>query len=368
MRTFRTRWHTVAEMRGRPFAYVALTLSVWVGARVMMTVDGEDATPPTRLALTALPVVSHALATGARNILFPRSRQRLRVKRPIVSHHVHPVTINFGLPPAQDPWQDGSRPLGFSLDALVADKDEPQSAGRDTPPSKALALMGEAGPPENRPRAPPNWGGEVYAYSFWRFSTGSRAALAPGSQYGGSQSGIVSTVDPFGAPDRGLSLLARGSMTPDGDEREVALGLRWKPARNWPLTISAERRLRAGSPDRFAAYLAGGVDALPISGRWSLDAFGQAGYVTGQSGGGFFDAQTRTTHPIINASGVQLSAGAGAWAGGQKGALRVDVGPTVAAKVDAGLTSLLIQLDWRLRAAGNAEPKNGLTLTVSTGF
>ena len=355
-------------MRGRPFAYVALTLSVWVGARVIMSVDDEGATAPTRLATAALPVVLRALATSARNIVFPRSPQKLRTIGPILRHRLRPVIINFGLPPAQAPWQDGSRPSGLSLLALVASRDEPQSAGRDTPPSTALAFMGKAGPPENRLRAPPSWGSEVYAYSFWRFSTGGGSALAPGAQYGGSQSGIIGTIDPFGAPDRGLSLLARGSVTPDGGDREVALGSRWRPVKHWPLSISAERRFRTDAPDQFAAYVAGGVNAIPIAGRWSLDAFGQAGYVTGQSGGGFFDAQARMTHPIINVSGVPLSAGAGAWAGGQAGVQRLDIGPTIAAKVDTGPTALLIQLDWRLRAAGNAEPKNGLALTVSTSF
>lgn len=358
----------MADLRGRPFAYVALTLSVWVGARVIMSVDGEDVSTPFRFAADDTPLVTPRRATEVQIAVVPNSLQNLGAIRPIHRHRSHPIRTNFGLTPAQDPWQDGGRPSGLSLLALVAGSDEPQSAGRDTPPSIALALMGEAGLPENRTRSRQNWGGEAYAYSFWRFSNGKGSALAPGAQYGGSQSGIIGTIDPFGAPDRGLSLLARGSMTPDGDEREVAMGLRWKPASNWPLSISTERRFRANAPDRFAAYLAGGVDTLPIAGSWSLDAFGQAGYATGQNGGGFFDALARTTHPLSKVSGVPLSAGVGAWAGGQKGAQRLDIGPTISAKVDIGPTTVLIQIDWRLRTAGNAEPKNGLALTVSSGF
>ena len=365
----------MANMRGRPFAYVALTLSVWIGARIVMSMDdsvADGSLPQQSGALPKLLTMPDAFAQVASvSGTFEKLETMRLVRRP----RLHPVSTNPDLPPAQDPWQDGGRPPGFSINALVADMDEPQSAGRDTPPSIALALMGEAGSPEQRTTPstqsasnPIDWGGEVYAYSFWRFSTGSGSALAPGAQYGGSQSGIIGTVDPFGAPDRGLSFVARASMTPDGDEREMAVGLRWRPSRIWPLTLSAERRFRADAPDRFAGYLAGGVNTLPISGRWSLDAFGQAGYVTGQSGGGFFDAHARITHPLITVSGVPLSAGAGAWAGGQKGAQRIDIGPTIGAKVDTGPTSLRIQLDWRLRAAGNAEPKNGLALSVSTGF
>ena len=365
----------MADIRGRPFAYVALTLSVWVGARIVMSMDNHMALAPLPLAKGAASLVAQQTTGTARIAAFPN-----RVKKfdamPLSPPRLrrYPVLTNSGLTPAYDPWQDGGRPPGFSLAALVADKDEPQSAGRDTPPSTTLARMGEAGPPEQRSLpairggALSRWGGEVYAYSFWRQSTGDGSVLAPGAQYGGSQSGIIGTFDPFNSPDRGLSLLARGSITPDGDNREVALGIRWRPGSNWPLTVSAERRFRAGAPDRFAAYLAGGVDSLPIAGRLSLDAFGQAGYVTGRGSGGFFDAQARAMYPLTKISGVPLSAGAGVWAGGQKDALRVDVGPTLIGNIDTGPTTILIQLDWRLHAAGNAEPQNGLALTISTGF
>ncbi len=359
----------MAEIRGRPFAFVALTLSAWVGARVIILANGENATavsPLPKVALSVDPLQPAASLRIATLSNYHQKRCGWRQHDQRLLHHT--VSTSSSLPPAQDPWQDGGRPSGLSLLALVAGSDEPQSAGRDTPPSIALALTGEAGPPEIKAPAHRSWGGELYAYSFWRFSTGSGSALAPGAQYGRSQSGIIGTIDPFGAPDRGLSLLARGSVTPSGDERELALGFRWRPDKVLPLTFSAERRFRANAPDRFAAYLAGGVDALPLSGRWSLDAFGQAGYVTGQSGGGFYDAQLRAMHPLTKLSTIPLSAGIGTWAGGQKGASRVDVGPSVVAKVDTGLTNLLIQIDWRMRAAGHAEPKNGLALTVSTGF
>jgi hypothetical protein len=212
------------------------------------------------------------------------------------------------------------------------------------------------------------WGADIYAYSFWRFATGNGQALAPGAQYGGSQSGVIGTVDPFGEPDKGLAFLARGAITPDGDERELALGLRWKPDANWPFLLSAERRFRADAPDRFAAYVAGGVDALALTRKWQLDAYGQAGYATGRGGGGFFDGQARVTRPIAKVAGVPLSIGAGSWAGGQRGTRRLDAGPTAVARINTGPAVVVIQLDWRLRAAGNAEPKDGVAMTVSTGF
>jgi hypothetical protein len=65
---------------------------------------------------------------------------------------------------------------------------------------------------------------------------------------------------------------------------------------------------------------------------------------------------------------MPLSIGVGGWTGGQRGSKRLDLGPTAVARLDAGPTTVLIQLDWRLRAAGNAEPKDGVALTLSTGF
>ncbi len=352
----------MADIRGRPFAFVVLTLSLWIGSRIMMSQDNDA------VQLAVLPKMPQEPVTVAQTTASLSMPQKMGAGPPSRRHRPRQITTNFGLTSAQDPVQNGGRLSGLQVPLWVAESSKPQSAGRDTPPSKALALTGEAGQPEQKLPERRRWGGEVYAYSFWRLSTGSETALAPGAQYGGSQSGIIATIDPFGLPDRGLSLLARGSMTPDGDEREIALGLRWRPNRDWPLTLSAERLFRANAPDRFAAYLAGGVDQQPIAGSWKLNAFGQAGYATGQSGGAFFDAQARMLHPLAKIGGIPMSAGIGSWAGGQKGAARLDIGPTVAAKVDTGSASLLIQLDWRLRAAGNAAPRNGLALTVSTGF
>jgi hypothetical protein len=192
--------------------------------------------------------------------------------------------------------------------------------------------------------------------------------LAPAAQYGGSQSGMIATVDLFHAPDRGLTFLARGSVTPDGDESELALGLRWKPDADWPVTLSAERRLRADAPDQFAAYMSGGMDALSLMGKWNLDAYGQVGYASGRGGGKFFDAQARIAHPLTELAGIPLSLGVGSWAGGQRGAKRIDIGPTAIARLAPGPAVVLVQLDWRLRAAGNAAPKDTIALTVSTGF
>ena len=208
---------------------------------------------------------------------------------------------------------------------------------------------------------------QLYGYSLWRQDSGS-GTLAPGAQYGGSQAGLIATWDPFGRAGKGVALLARASATPDGNERELALGTRWQPNRRWPISLSAERRIRLNGQDGFAFYAAGGVSDVAIVGKAKLDAFGQAGYVSGKDGGGFFDAHGRLLHPAATLAGLPLSAGAGAWAGGQPGVRRLDVGPTIATRVETRFADFILQLDWRQRVAGNANPKDGLALTVSTDF
>ncbi len=346
------------EGRGRPLVWFGLVVVLWVGARFAgigpePLVNGRGSKAAAQIAHGAARSASSQTAKSSRSMSAFRN-----------AFFASPSRKSPGFTPALDPWQDGGRPSGLLVPFRVVQDSKPLSTGRDTPPTNALAPPGKAGAPDiKRP-----WGVEVYAYSFWRLAANSRGALAPGAQYGGSQSGIIATVDPFGQPDRGVRLLARIAATPDQNDRELALGLRWKPRADWPVQLSAERRFRADAPDRFAVYMSGGVDALTVTGQWRLDAYGSAGYADGPDGGAFFDAQSRLTHSLGQPVGVPMEIGMGGWAGGQRGSKRLDVGPTATAKVDVGPVLLLVQLDWRLRVAGNAAPKDGLALTVSTSF
>jgi hypothetical protein len=348
----------VPESRGRPLVWLGMVIMLWVGGRVAGL--GPETPVPKRSGKPG-PLV----ASVADQLSSPTISRRSQVA-PVSSDAVVPVRPrkSYGFTPALAPWQDSGRPSGLLTPLRVVQDSKPLSTGRDTPPTNALAPPGKAGTHYEERR----WGAELYAYSFWRFASADRPALAPGAQYGGSQSGMIATIDPFGEPDRGLALLARGAVTPDGEERELSFGLRWKPAAGWPILLSAERRLRANAPDHFTAYLSGGVDALKLPGRWQLDAYGQMGYASGRNGGEFFDAQARLTQSLGELAGTPVAVGVGGWAGGQRGSKRMDVGPTVNAKINAGPTFVLVQLDWRLRVAGNARPKDGLALTLSTGF
>ncbi len=347
----------MADHRGRPFAYLALLLALWAGARWADRPNAEKPAAQTEPRRVSLP---------ADTMSSPQTYPPLQFATTDV-RHVWPLRARMkpiGLPPALDPRQDGGRPSGLFKPALVAGGDEPQSSGRDTPPSKSLAPVGKAG---TRPLVQHN-AVQIYGYIFWRLSARDRPALAPAAQYGGSQSGVILTYNPFTRSQWTPAILIRASATPDWEERELAFGLRWNPDKHWPILVTAERRFRGDAQDVYAVYLAGGLDALPVAQQWTLQAFGQAGYVSGSSGGEFYDAHVKLLYPVARLGATKIRAGAGAWAGGQKGASRVDVGPTVATEIDAGPANLLVQLDWRMRAAGNAEPKDGIALTLSTGF
>jgi hypothetical protein len=65
---------------------------------------------------------------------------------------------------------------------------------------------------------------------------------------------------------------------------------------------------------------------------------------------------------------AEVSAGAGVWGGAQKGAARLDIGPTAAASFRLGESRGRVAADYRFRVAGEAEPRSGPALTLSAGF
>jgi hypothetical protein len=358
MRISRAMLESMARTRGRPLAYLFLGITAWIGGRVYWTQSIADdvaaiAASPARPATIAQPAMAAAPVAQTPAINFPNFATDTAFLKPSPRNKTA-----RRIEPALEYRHDDSRNSALPAVPRMTEVSQSLATVMTTPSTNTPAAAEQASSRAAKRR----WGGEVYAYSFWRISSDSGAVLAPGAQYGGSQSGLIGTLDPFGDPDRGMTLMLRGSATPDGDEREMALGLRWKPMASWPVTLSAERRFRDNETDRFAAYLAGGVDDMPLLGKLTLNGYAQAGYATGRGGGGFFDAQARVLHPLARIGSVPLAVGAGSWAGGQRGAKRLDVGPTISAKLDTGPAVLLIQLDWRLRAAGQcrAQRRDGI--------
>jgi len=61
--------------------------------------------------------------------------------------------------------------------------------------------------------------------------------------------------------------------------------------------------------------------------------------------------------------------GGGVWGGAQKGAARLDIGPSATMTIGLGESAAArLGLDWRFRVAGDAAPASGPALTLSAGF
>ena len=210
---------------------------------------------------------------------------------------------------------------------------------------------------------------QYYAYSFWRSGQSGKNQIAPAAQYGGSQSGIIANYRLTDHESRGLSLLVRAAATPGKfSDEELAVGLRWQPFIALPLNVSAERRIRSQSADQFAVYAAGSAGDVPLILGLKGRGFAQAGIIPARQPNIFFDAGMRAETKFVDVGKSAVAIGLGGWAGGQRGASRFDIGPTISGEIGIGRTRIDISADWRFRIGGNARPGHGPAVTVSTGY
>ncbi|MEP2736974.1 MAG: hypothetical protein ABJP34_11850 [Erythrobacter sp.] len=216
------------------------------------------------------------------------------------------------------------------------------------------------------------------AWAFWR--EGSGAALrAPGRlpTYGVSQAGAVLryAISPNSATRPRAYVRAYSSLRGD-TEQEIAAGLSARPIKGLPLRLHAEARALHASGKtsaRAAGFVTTEIPPVKLPIGLNAEVYGQAGYVTGASATPFADGQL---HIMRGVAGFDLAAakdtkfkiGAAAFAGAQKGARRLDIGPSMRLETRIADTPARLSVDWRQRVAGDAEPGSGLALTLSTRF
>ncbi len=244
----------------------------------------------------------------------------------------------------------------------AAGSERPAGAGRGSPVPPLPPLLVALPPRLDAAAAPTTRRWSLSAWSFVR--PGGAAALATGGLLGGSQAGarLVWRLNPGAARPLALSArlsapLARAAGT------EAAIGLDWVPVARLPVHLLAERRQALGGEGRsaFALTALGGMSDARL-GRFRLDAYAQAGLVGARSRDLFADGSIRLSLPLDR----NLRVGAGAWAAAQPGLARLDLGPQASLRLPGRAVTLAA--DWRLRAAGNAEPGSGPTITLSTDF
>jgi len=338
----------MTEFKGRHFGFLLMLCSGWVLARTAMNWPAADGT------MSLTPSVTASLNRTATSVTVglerfsdrPNNQSSLAGKRAVrVQPLGYPVDFFEGLSGLMPPLPAAS-------------------------PFPVPTTTRSGTPHTSHPAASHQIDIDAYAYSFWR-GGGRGSGLATAGQYGGGQSGLIATIGLRNASGRRMPIaaLVRSSVAHDNlRDRELALGVRWQPSPSLPISISAERRFRGVGADNFAVYAAGGQSDVRLPAGFKLDAFAQAGVVSGQNGGHFFDAPAKAERRIVPASPLPLYLGAGAWAGGQKGIARLDIGPSLRTDLPLNKARVRVSADWRFRVAGDASPGNGPALTLSTGF
>jgi hypothetical protein len=196
--------------------------------------------------------------------------------------------------------------------------------------------------------------------------------LAGRPGYGRSQAGAVVRYDlaPGSAARPRVHLRVAAALA-GSREREIATGVSLRPLPAVPVRAVVEARVsetETGTHVRPAAYGVTEMPPLALPHGLRAEAYVQGGYIGGDFATPFVDGQARAERVLARVGDGELSAGAGAWGGAQKGSSRLDIGPTAAIEFRLGAMRGRLAADYRLRIAGKAEPASGPALTVSAGF
>jgi hypothetical protein len=202
--------------------------------------------------------------------------------------------------------------------------------------------------------------------SVWLLARGGPGGSLDGGQLGASQAGVRLTYA-LGTARR-IALAARVSAPMKGRGREASVGLEWQPTR-LPARIVAEQRVSLdGGRGGPTIGVIGGSGPADIAPGVRLETYGQAGAIARDGVETFVDAVARVTHPAARISGKQLDLGLGAWGSAQRGARRFDVGPTLGIAVPVAGKAIRLNIDWRQRIGGTAQPGSGLAISIGSDF
>lgn len=375
--------------RGQPLIALGLVMVSWVGARAALW-DGTvaEAVQPVPQKLVA----PHAQASNPAAIAPAGKAKRPRaLTEPLTRPTLAPPPAPLAAPTLEAAPSDLTP--GGAAQAVQQPAPTPQvSADHQdlwlqgmrltesdptvgmAPPQRAFPLPRAA----TRAAAAAHWSGDAWLLlrsgnnAFNAPGAGLPGAIIPTGFYGGSQAGLVLRY--FLAPNSAINpaLYLRGSsglQNPRGEE--VAAGLSLRPVPGVPVRLMAEGRVTrtiTGTIVRPAAALVSELPParLPLGTR--AEAYVQAGYVGGRNSTAFVDGQARLEKPLVHASNFELRAGGGAWGGAQRGASRLDIGPTATVAFRIGPTSSRLSADYRWRVAGHAAPGSGPVVTLSAGF
>ena len=358
--------------RGQPLVALAALLGGWVALRALAWMPAPTVPePPVFVAApdSASPSIgsqvpkASASATPAADIYPVPAR---RAGGNLVVSDPAPPLLHFPrlvrMRPTRPPEVASFGGAGLAPTASVS----PALAG---PLADANKANDPPGLPVPLARSGSRWSGDGWV--LYRRGSGTQAAAGLFPSYGASQAGGVIRYALAPTSSRAPQAYLRASRAIDTAQSEGAAGLSLRPLPGVPARLLAEARVqRDGGRTRLRPAIAAISEVPPV--RLPLGAQGelyaQAGYVGGTPATPFFDAQATIERALLGTGPAELRLGAGAWAGGQKGSARLDVGPRASVKLSLGEASSRLALDWRFRVAGNARPGSGPAVTFSAGF
>ena len=190
--------------------------------------------------------------------------------------------------------------------------------------------------------------------------------------YGSSQAGAVLRFQLAPNSARRPFAYMRASAALSGPEQaDIAAGLGLRPLADIPVAAIAELRVSRNDgrtevrPAGLAVTELAPIE-LPLGARGEI--YAQAGYVGGDFATAFIDGQARVDRKIADFDVASVRLGTGIWGGAQRGAARLDAGPTVNVHFHLANRPVRVAFDYRRRIAGDARPQSGIALTLSTGF
>lgn len=338
-------------MSGRPLRFFAATALGWVALRTVMLwpAAGPAAIPR---ALVPAAFADDAPKTRAQPLPQARAFASFRtVTRPTRS------TSAYDAPRAA---------------TLLANNAAPRTPAA---PSSAADTISRSGRPPQTLLAPPPataWSDRAsasrWSASAW-FVLRDGRGIAPGvggGQLGASQTGLRVAYAIGDA--RRVAIAARVASPVRGKGREAAIGFEWRPTR-LPVRLVAEYRAALdGGGSGPAAGIIAGTGPAPLALGFDLETYGQAGVIRRRRAEPFAEGAARLSRPVVKLGGTKVDVGLGGWGGAQRGAQRLDIGPSLGVRVPVAGKSLRLSLDWRQRVAGNARPGSGPVLVIGSDF
>jgi hypothetical protein len=338
-------------MSGRPLRFLGGTLVIWVGIRTVMlwpALDSPAALPklliPTAAAEeesgdalrpTSVVAVAQPSMTAARDVI-ERPVQRPTGKKPYVPASVVAQAHN-------DRTSDQPAPSAMQLDRAREVSIVPPIPGRLPSASR--------------------WSGS--AWLVLRDGRGLGSSFG-GSQLGGAQTGVRIAY----AVDRSqrVALVSRLTSPLHGTGREASIGVEWRPT-PLPIRFIVEHRFALdGGKGGPAVGVIAGTGPAPLARGLDLETYGQAGVIRRDRTEPFAEGAARLTRRVTHVGHLKLDLGIGAWGAAQRGAQRVDVGPSIGVTLPVANRTIRAIGDWRQRVAGHASPGSGPTLTIGADF